>query len=69
MEILAERMKALRKGKKLRQSDIAEALEIALISYQRYESGEREPAASLIAEIAKYYQVSSDYLLGLSDRR
>ncbi len=69
MEILAKRMKEVRKEKKLRQSDVSKALDIALISYQRYESGERDPMAPFIAAFAEYFHVSADYLLGLTDRR
>lgn len=67
MDILAKRMRETRKRKKMRQSDVAEALGIAWISYQRYESGERDPMAPFIADFARYFNVSTDYLLGLSD--
>lgn len=67
MEILAKRMREVRKGKKLRQIDVAEALGIAWTSYQRYESGDREPMAPFIADFARYFHVSTDYLLGLTD--
>ena len=69
MEILAKRMKEVRKEKKLNQSDTAKTLGVAWISYQRYESGEREPMAPFIADFARYFGVSTDYLLGLSDKR
>lgn len=69
MEILAKRMKELRKEKKLKQKDVAKILDVAWISYQRYEKGEREPMAPFIADFARYFGVSTDYLLGLSDKR
>lgn len=69
MEILAKRMKEVRKEKKLNQSDTAKTLGVAWISYQRYESGEREPMAPFIADFARYFGVSTDYLLGLKDKR
>jgi transcriptional regulator with XRE-family HTH domain len=69
MEILAERMLLLRKEKKLRQSDIATALDIGLYTYQRYEYAEREPSASCVKAIADFYDVSADYLLGRKDER
>lgn len=67
MEILAKRMREVRKAKGLRQSDAAKELDISLNSYQRYESDEREPMAPFIAAFAEYFKVSADYLLGLSD--
>ena len=69
MEILAKRMREVRKEKGLRQSDTAKELDISLNSYQRYEANEREPMAPFIAAFAEYFNVSADYLLGLTDER
>ena len=49
--------------------DVAEALETALITYQRYEAGERDPNAPMIVAMADFYGVSADYLLGRRDER
>ena len=67
--ILAERLCELRKEKRLRQEDVAKALDIATLTYQRYEYGEREPVASLLCAMADFYKVSADYLLGRKDTR
>ena len=69
MEILAKRMREVRKAKGLRQSDTAEILDVSLNSYQRYEANEREPTAPFLAAFAAYFHVSADYLLGLTDQR
>lgn len=69
MELLAQRLLLLRKERKLRQADVASGLGVALYTYQRYEYGEREPLASVVAAIADFYNVSADYLLGRSDER
>ena len=69
MEILAVRLRSLRKEQHLRQSDVAEALKTALITYQRYEAGERDPNAPMIVAMADFYGVSADYLLGRTDNR
>lgn len=69
MKVLSERLLLLRNERKLRQADVASGLGIALYTYQRYEYGEREPLASLLAAIADFYGVSADYLLGRSDER
>lgn len=66
---LAERMKELRKEKKLRQEDAAAELKISMSAYCRYELGTREPSASVLERMADYYGVSVDYLLGRSDER
>ena len=69
MEILATRMRELRKEKKLSQEVTAKVLGVAWLSYQRYEGNEREPRVPFIAAFAEYFNVSTDYLLGLSDDR
>lgn len=69
MEILAQRMRELRNERKISQEVTAKALNVAWLSYQRYEANEREPRAPFIADFARYFGVSTDYLLGLSDKR
>ncbi len=67
MEILSNRLLNLRKEKKLTRPDVANAIGISLKSYQRYETGEREPNASVLAALADLFGVSIDYLLGQSE--
>lgn len=66
---LSERLVSLRKERKLTQEDTAKELELGLRTYCRYEKGEREPTASVLVQIADYYNVSLDYLAGRSDER
>lgn len=67
MEILATRMRELRKAAGLTQEMAAKQLNISIPTYCRYEYGQREPAAATIAAMAKLYQVSADFLLGIID--
>ena len=69
MKILAERLRLLRKEKKLSQEGFAKIMGLSTGGYQRYELDERDLTAPVIVEIAKYYKVSTDYLLGLKDKR
>ena len=67
MEIFAERLKALRKEKHLKQSDLAEHLSMTVRNYQDMEYGKiNVPALTLIA-LADLFDVSLDYLCGRSD--
>ncbi len=66
---LRERMKELRMERNLSQKKTAAELGIGITTYCRYELGEREPGASLLDQMADYYDVSVDYLLGRSDIR
>ena len=69
MEILSERLTALRGARRLSRKEVSQQLHLAERTYQRYEAGEREPTASVLAELARFYQVTADYLLGLTDER
>lgn len=65
--ILSERLKELREESGLTQKQIAEKLGISSVAYLRYEKSQREPSLSMLAEIANIFNVSTDYLLGISD--
>lgn len=67
MEILGQRLRALRKARHLTQQDMAAALDISFNSYCRYEKNEREPMAPVVAAMADYFHVSADYLLGRTE--
>ena len=49
------------------QRDLSEYLEITTLAYQRYEYGDREPNFDKVIKLCNYFNVSADYLLGLSD--
>ena len=64
---LAERLKPLRKAKKMTQVEMAEFLGITDRHYQKIEYGQiNVPATTLIA-LADYFHVTTDYLLGSTD--
>lgn len=62
-----KRLRDLREDKDLKQDDIAKILKITRQQYQLYESGKRKLPIDLLTELCKFYNVSSDYILGLSD--
>ena len=65
---LAENLLNLRKTKGLRQEDAAKEMDIPYRTYRRYETGEREPVASILIKMADLYGVSIDYLVGRTDQ-
>ena len=67
MKALGQRLKDLRKQKKVGQKEVAELLGVSLRSYQFYESGEYDPSLPNLVVLVDYFQVSTDYLLGRSD--
>lgn len=66
---LSERLCALRKEQNLTQLLAAEGMGIAFSTYRRYEKNEREPTASVLVQMADFYNVTLDYLVGRSDER
>ena len=67
--MIGERLKQLRTEKKLRQSDIAEIIGVSRGAYTQYELGLSEPDLSTIQQLASFFDVSTDYLLGRTDER
>lgn len=64
-----ERLKELREDNDLTQEQVAKAIGLKREQYRRYETGINEIKASHIIKFAKFYNVSSDYILGLSNKK
>ncbi|MBQ2773208.1 MAG: helix-turn-helix transcriptional regulator [Clostridia bacterium] len=62
-----QRLRDLREDHDRTQSEIAEFLGMKYQQYARYEIGEREIPLHHLISLAKYYNVSLDYLAGLTD--
>jgi len=58
-----EHLKALRERRGLYQKDVAAALKIDRTTYVKYETGASEPGFEILKRIARFYEVSIDYLL------
>ena len=69
MKIIGERLLALRKQNGLKQTEAAEALELSISAYCRYEYGQREPTAPVLIRMADLYGVTIDYLVGRTEER
>lgn len=61
-----ERLAELRRGKGLKQAQLAEILGISKGALSNYERNENEPQDDIKKLIAEYFNVSVDYLLGLT---
>lgn len=64
-----QRIRDLREDADLTQAQMAKILNMQVTQYRRYENGEREPPFEIIIAIAKHYNVTTDYIAGLSDKR
>mgnify|MGYP001187637283 CR=1 FL=1 len=61
------RLRELRINKKLTQQDMANHLGISRQGYAKYENDQSEPDYKTIKILASFFNVSADYLLGLTD--
>ncbi len=64
-----KRLKDLREDHDLTQKYIAEILNMKQQQYSRYENGEYELPLSCLIKLAKFYNVSTDYILNLSNTK
>lgn len=64
-----QRIRDLREDNDLSQRQIAEMLHMHKTTYVRYETGEREIPLNIAIVLAKHYQVSLDYLAGLTESK
>lgn len=62
-----QRIKDLREDNDLTQKQLAQILHTTQPQYVRYETGERELPAHHFITLAKLYNISADYLLGLTN--
>ena len=67
MQIMAERIKALRNEKGIGQNFLAKEMGVSNASISYWENAKQEPSAQAIYKMARYFSVSADYLLGITD--
>lgn len=61
------RLKELREERNLTQNDVATAINTTRTNIGRWEKGINEPSANFIMQLADFFEVSTDYLLGRED--
>ena len=61
------RLKDLREDKDLYQKDVAKILNIAERTYSGYETESRWMSKEILISISKFYNTSTDYILGLTN--
>lgn len=67
--IFAKNIKDLREDSDLSQTDVAKLLKISQRAYSHYERGDREMSLDSLVQIADYFNVSIDYLLGRTNKK
>ena len=67
--MLAKRLKLLREKQGKGQQEVCAALNIEQSTLANYENGKRVPKIDILIKIARYYNVSTDYLLGMVNQK
>ena len=63
------RIRELREDKDLLQKELAEYSHCSQVAYSRYELGTRDIPTQVLIDLAKFYNTTTDYILGLTDER
>ena len=61
------RIRDLREDKDLSQKELANAIGMSQTGYSKYETGENDIPTIILIKLAKFYDTSVDYLLGLTN--
>lgn len=67
MTIIGQRIKELRNELDITQNKLADVLGVTQDSISLWENGKRVPDTQYIIVLAKFFNVTSDYILSLSD--
>lgn len=60
-----DKLKELRKERKLTQKQLADQVGVTVSTISSYESGSRYPSYDVLISLSRIFHVSTDYLLGL----
>lgn len=64
-----QRIRDLREDADLKQKDLAQVLSVSIQQYSLYERGDREIPFHHVITLAKFYNVSIDYIAGLKNEK
>ena len=63
------RIRDLREDRDLTQKQVAQMLGMSQTGYSKYETGENDIPTIILMKLADFYQTSTDYLLGRTDKK
>lgn len=63
------RLKDLREDADLTQAQVSKELHCTQQTYSNYETGARDLPTAVLIQLARFYDVSTDYILGLKDSK
>ena len=62
-----ERIRNLREDRDLTQKQVAKELSCSQQVYSNYELGQRDIPTDILIKLSKFYNVSTDYILGITN--
>lgn len=66
--MIADRIKILREARGITQAELARQLSLTRGGVNSWEQGFSTPSPASIVELARFFKVSTDYILGLEER-
>lgn len=66
---MGEKLRSLRIENKLTQKQVADRIGLAISAVSSYEAGTRYPSYESLIKLSRMFHVSTDYLLGLTEKR
>lgn len=63
------RLRDLREDADLNQTQVAKFLGMSQTGYSKYETEENDIPTQILIKLAGFYKTTTDYILGISDRR
>jgi len=66
MVLFGKKLKELRKNQKITQQQLGEAVNVTKVSICCYENGTRTPSVETVIDLARFFNVSLDYLMGMN---
>ena len=61
------KLKEIREQKNISQKQVAEYLNVKQNTYSQYETGKRQLPVDVLIKLAKFFNETTDYILGLED--
>lgn len=67
--MIGQTVRNLRKRKKISQTELAKILHVSQQTVTAWETGKAEPSSSAVSNLADYFNVTTDYLLGRPEKK
>lgn len=64
-----DRLKQLRESRNYTHAELADLINVGFAQIYRFEAQKASPTADILAKLAEVFNVSADYLLGLTDEQ